>query len=59
MKGGIGPLNRNISLNDNNLSLRDDQYSRCSFSMMVKCANDGLLKANDGQMLVNDGEMSV
>ena len=24
--------------------------------MMVKCANDGLLKANDGQMLVNDGE---
>ena len=31
--------------------------SRCSFSMMVKRANDGLLQANDGKMLVNDGEM--
>ena len=34
-------------------------YSRCSFSMMVKWANDGLLQANDGKMLVNDGEMLV
>ena len=33
--------------------------SRCSFSMMVKWANDGLLQANDGKMLVNDGEMLV
>ena len=35
------------------------EYSRCSFSMMVKWANDGLLQANDGKMLVNDGEMLV
>ena len=35
------------------------QYSRCSFSMMVKGANDGLIKTNDGEMLVNDGEMLV
>jgi hypothetical protein len=34
-------------------------YSRCSFSMMVKRANDGLLQANDGKILVNDGEMSL
>ena len=27
-------------------------YSRCSFSMMVKWANDDLLQANDGKMLV-------
>ena len=40
--------------------------SWCSFSIMVKWANDGLLHANDvkmnvrdGEMLVNDGEMSV
>ena len=33
--------------------------SWCSFSMMVKCANDGLLQANDVKMLVNDGEMLV
>ena len=35
------------------------QYSWCSFSMMVKWANDGLLQANDGKMLVNDGERFV
>ena len=34
-------------------------YNRCSFSMMVKRANDYLLQANDGKMLVNDGEMLV
>ena len=34
-------------------------YSLCSFSMIVKWAKDGLLKANDGKMLVNDGEMLV
>ena len=33
--------------------------SWCSFSMMVKWANDGLPQANDGKMLVNDGEMLV
>ena len=33
--------------------------SRCSFSMMVKLANDGLLQVNDGKMIVNDGEMTV
>ena len=32
------------------------QYSRCSSSMMVKLANDGLLPT-DGKMLVDDGEM--
>ena len=32
--------------------------SRCSFSMMVKWRNDGLLQANDGKMLVNDGKCS-
>ena len=36
-----------------------DLCSRCSFSMMVKLANDGLLQANNGNMLVNDGEMPV
>ena len=35
------------------------QSSWCSFSMMVKWANDGLLQANDGKMLVNDVEMLV
>ena len=42
------------------------KFILCSFSMMVKWANDGLLQANatkilvnDGEMLVNDGEMSV
>ena len=42
------------------------QYSRCSFSMMVKLANGGLLQANackmlvyDSELLVNDGEMLV
>ena len=35
------------------------QCSRCSFSMMVKWVNDGLLQANDGKMLVNDGEIIV
>ena len=35
------------------------QYSRCSFSMMVKWSNDGWLQANDGKMLVDDGEMLV
>ena len=34
-------------------------YSRCSFSMMVKLANYGILQANDGKMLFNDGEMVV
>ena len=33
--------------------------SRCSFSMMVKWSNDGLLQDNDGEILVNDSEMSV
>ena len=33
--------------------------SRCSFSMMVKRVNDGILQANDGKMHVNDGEMLV
>ena len=33
--------------------------SRCSFSMMVKWANDGFFQTNDGKMLVNDGEMIV
>ena len=33
--------------------------SRCSFSMMVKWAHDGLHQANDGEMHVNDGEMSI
>ena len=32
-------------------------YSRRSFSMMVKLANDGEMLVNDGEMLVNDGEM--
>ena len=43
-----------------------EYYIRCNFSMMVKCANDGIFQANDGKMLVydvemvvNDGEMSV
>ena len=35
------------------------QCSRCSFSMMVKWVNDGLLQANDGKMLINDGEVIV
>ena len=30
-------------------------YSRSSFLMMVKWANDGLLQGNDGEMLVNNG----
>ena len=34
-------------------------FSRCSFSIMVKWANDGLLQANEGKMLVNDDEMLV
>ena len=34
-------------------------YSRCSFLMMVKLANDGLLQADDGKMLVNYGKMLV
>ena len=34
-------------------------FSWCSFSMMVKWVNDGLLQANDGKMLVNDGGMLV
>ena len=33
--------------------------SRCSFSMMVKLANDGVLQTNATKMLVNDGEMLV
>ena len=33
--------------------------SRCSFSMMVKWENDGVLQANDGRMLVKVGEMLV
>ena len=36
-----------------------DIYSWCSFSMMVKWANDGLLQANEGKMLANDGETLV
>ena len=31
--------------------------SRCSLSMMVKWANEGLLLANDGKMIVYDGQM--
>ena len=37
----------------------EQHCSRCSFSMMIKIANDGLLQANDGKMLVNDGERLV
>ena len=33
------------------------QCSWCSFSTMVKRANDGLLQGLDGKMLVNDGEI--
>ena len=33
--------------------------SWCSFSMMVKWSNNGLLQANDCEMIGNDGEMSV
>ena len=33
--------------------------SRCSFSMMVKWANHGLLQANDGKMLTNDGGNAI
>ena len=33
--------------------------SRCSFSMMVKWPNYGLLQANDGKILAIDGEMLV
>ena len=39
--------------------VRKPHDSRCSFSTMVKQANDGLLQANDGKMLVNDGEMII
>ena len=42
------------------------QFSRCSFSMMVRWVNEGVLQAyatkmlvNNGEMLVNDGEMLV
>ena len=34
-------------------------HSLCSFSIMVKWENDGLLQANDVKMLVNDGEMLI
>ena len=51
------------SFSINIISPRVSKYqptcSWCSFSMMVKWANDGLLQANDGKMLVNDGEMLV
>ena len=40
-------------------SLRFTHNSQCSFSMMFKWTNYGLLQANDGKMLVNDGEMLV
>ena len=33
--------------------------SRCSFSMMVRWAKDGLLQSNASKMLVIDGEMIV
>ena len=33
--------------------------SRCSFSMMVRWANDGVLQANATKMLVNDGQMLI
>ena len=36
-----------------------NKYSLCSFSMMVKWANYGLLQAYDGKMLDNDGEMLI
>ena len=41
------------------INFLNHDYSQCSFSTMVKWANDGLLQANDGKMLVNDGEMLV
>ena len=39
--------------------LRVSHCSRCSFSMMVKWANDGLLQVNDGKNALNGREMSV
>ena len=50
---------KTIKFITNNIRERTTYISRCSFSMMVKWANDGLLQANDGKMLVNDGEMLV
>ena len=53
------------ALNKKRINIKTGQIRRIlnqfvtNVSMMVKCANDGLLKANDGKMLVNDGEMSV
>ena len=41
------------------IAMQCTYYSWCSFSMMVKWANGGLLQANDGEMLVNDVEMLV
>ena len=50
-----------INLPEVGASILNNQASssRCSFSMMVKWANDGTLQAYDGKMLVNDGEMSI
>ena len=36
-----------------------NKWSLCSFSVMVKWANDSLLQANATKILVNDGEMLV
>ena len=57
------PSSRRKSAPGDSAGTRDENlkppYSRCSFSMKVKSANDGLLQANDGKMLVNDGQMLV
>ena len=41
-------------MNQRNKNILPSHFSRCSFLMMVKRANDGLHHANDGEMLVND-----
>ena len=48
-----------LSLRSEMKKLKIVHCSLCSFSMMIKWANDGLLQANDCKMLVNDGEMLV
>ena len=34
-------------------------FSQCSFSMLVKWANNGKMLVNNGEMLINDVEMSI
>ena len=54
----LTPLPRKIKreLNPDKAPLNS---SRCSFSMMVKWANVGLVQAYDGEMLINDGKMLI